>query len=89
MEEEREIGNCSQCGVELKAGERFCPNCGRPVSAVAKKHNPIMLAGVLITGVSLALWVGWPLLIPVGPVPGWTPWGMLIGAVILLVGYFT
>ncbi len=31
--------NCSRCGAPLDPEARFCPNCGRPVSAPAREEN--------------------------------------------------
>lgn len=52
-----------------------------------KKHNPIMIIGALIAGVSLAMWIGWPLFMPT-PAPGWPLYGVIIGAIVLIAGFF-
>jgi hypothetical protein len=36
---------CDECGEELRVGDKFCPNCGTPISAIVvrtlKKPEPV------------------------------------------------
>jgi len=70
---------CSQCGKEIEAGVRECPECGYD-----PKRSLRVLAGVcllLAAALSLLSWIIWPLFF-VTPVA-------LLGAVLLFLLSFT
>ncbi len=43
---------CKQCGFELSLTNNFCPNCGEPITMLAKQKEHIKLHNAGLTAIA-------------------------------------